>query len=203
MTWLACTACDWLHEAVALHQGQEARCARCGTPLLVARTGHDVQAELAVLATAGIAFAVALTTPLMALCESGRSASVSLPLSAARMWLAGGPIIGTLVALFTLAFPAGYLGLAVTTAAGVLRTPAPRWVGTAARLVRATAPWAMPDVMLLATLVSYVKISELADATPGLGMYATGALVVLLAMARHAADVPTLASLIAPRRAYA
>lgn len=201
MAWLACKCCDWLHESTALNERQEARCARCGAPLLAPRIGHDLQAGAAALGTAGIAFAVALATPLMGLSESSRSATTSLPLGALVMWLAGDPVTGVLVALCTVALPGLYLLLAAATAAGGLRTPVPRWVGTTARFASVTAPWAMPDVMLLATLVSYVKISELADATSGPAMYAIGALVVLLAITRHVADVPTVWSLIATRGA--
>ncbi len=42
-------------------------------------------------------------------------------------------------------------------------------------------PWAMLEVMMLGILVSLVKIAELASVIPGVGMFATGALIFLLA----------------------
>jgi paraquat-inducible protein A len=38
----------------------------------------------------------------------------------------------------------------------------------------------MLEVMMLGVLVALVKIAELATVTPGIGMYATGLLVLLL-----------------------
>jgi paraquat-inducible protein A len=197
MKWLACTGCDLLHDAVTLGQGQEAQCVRCGTVLLAPRGAYDAQPDIALVATAGIAFAIALANPLMGLSEAGHSATTSLPRSAIGMWLAGSYTAAVLVALFTIMLPTAHLALALAAGAGTLRTPVPRWAGTAARLARAVSPWAMPEIMLLATLVAYVKVAELVHAAPELGMYATGVLVVLLTFARHAAHIPTVWSRIA------
>jgi len=42
-------------------------------------------------------------------------------------------------------------------------------------------PWSMGEVMILGIMVSLIKIAELASVGVGYGMYAVGALVVLLA----------------------
>ena len=42
-------------------------------------------------------------------------------------------------------------------------------------------PWSMGEVMILGIMVSLIKIAELASVGVGIGMYAVGALVVLLA----------------------
>ena len=41
-------------------------------------------------------------------------------------------------------------------------------------------PWSMNEVMLLGIPVALIKIAELATVEPGIGMYAMGALVILL-----------------------
>jgi paraquat-inducible protein A len=41
--------------------------------------------------------------------------------------------------------------------------------------------WSMPEVMLLGILVALIKIAALATVIPGVGLYAMGALVILLA----------------------
>jgi paraquat-inducible protein A len=43
------------------------------------------------------------------------------------------------------------------------------------------APWSMDEVVMLAILVALIKIASLANTTPGVGMYALGALIVVLA----------------------
>jgi paraquat-inducible protein A len=192
MERVACPHCDLLHTAVELADGEEARCIRCGTALPLPHPPNGSHVPVAILATAAVAFAIAVSTPLMSMSIMGRAADATLPSSAVYMWFAGSPASAVLVALFTLVLPAAYLALALAASVGALRSPVPRWAGHAARWARIVTPWAMPEVMLLATLVAYVKISELADAAPGLGMYATAGLAVMLALGRNAAHVPTL-----------
>jgi paraquat-inducible protein A len=54
-------------------------------------------------------------------------------------------------------------------------------VGELLRGASAMQPWSMNEVMVLGILVALIKIAELASVDPGVGMYAVGALVVLLA----------------------
>jgi len=157
-----------------------ARCVRCGGALfLPAAWPHE--AALATAVTALIAFAVANGTPLMSMSELGHVASTTLAGSAVQMWIHGSEPTAVLVATCAIAAPGAYLLLTLATLLAIRRDPAPRWAGVAVRWASAIHPWAMPEVMLLGTLVAYVKISELADATPGVGMYATAAVAVLIA----------------------
>ena len=199
MERVACPDCDLLHAAVVLQRGEEARCTRCGTPLPLPRALDAPHLSVAILATALVAFSIAVSTPLMSMSGAGRTAEATLPMSAIGMWLAGSPVAAVAVALLTIVLPAAHLALALAAGAGALRSPAPRWAALAARYARIVMPWAMPEVMLLATLVSYVKIAQLADASPGPGMYATGALAVLLALGRDAVHLPTLWSRVSSR----
>jgi len=50
------------------------------------------------------------------------------------------------------------------------------------------APWSMPEVAMLAILVAFIKIAALATASPGIGMYAMGVLVALLAAIKMTFD---------------
>src|ERR1700688_3448982 len=99
MERVACPDCDLLHGAISLREGEEARCARCGATLPLSFPRNDAQSTLAILATAGVAFAIAVSTPLMRLSGMGRDAEASLPTSAAAMWLTGSPVSAVLVAL--------------------------------------------------------------------------------------------------------
>jgi paraquat-inducible protein A len=191
MERVACPDCDLLHAHVVLRKDEDARCVRCGTvlPIPAAASGD---AGLALVATAAVIFAVAVAAPLMQMSDLGQATSTTLAGSAVAMWREGSPVTAVLVALCAIVAPALQLTLVLAAGVGAARTPAPRWAGSAARLARIVTPWAMPEVMLLATLVAYVKISELAHASPGIGMYATGAVAALLAFARNTADPPTV-----------
>jgi len=59
--------------------------------------------------------------------------------------------------------------------------PAPSWLPRLARWAGQLRHWAMPEVMLLGVLVALVKIAGVAAVTPGVGLYAVGALAVLFA----------------------
>ena len=48
-----------------------------------------------------------------------------------------------------------------------------RWAGV-------MHPWSMNEVMQLGVLVALIKIAELATVEPGVGMYALGAMILLL-----------------------
>ena len=202
MERVACPDCDLFHGAISLREDEEARCARCAATLPLSPPQSDAQTTLAVLVTAVVTFAIAVSTPLMRLSGMGRDAEASLPTSAAALWLTGSPLSAVLVALFTIVLPAGYLALALMACIGATRSPVPPWASAAARWARRLMPWSMPEVMLLATLVAYVKVSELADAAPGIGMYALGSLAVLLLLGRKATQLPGLQdSTSAPLRA--
>jgi paraquat-inducible protein A len=156
-------------------------------------------ADVAIVATAAILFAVAVAEPLMQLSDLGQRSTTSLTQSVAAMWLTGSPVAAVLVAICAIVAPALQLTLLAAAGLGGLRSPVPRWATAAARAASVVTPWAMPEVMLLATLVAYVKIAQLAHATPGLGMYATGGVAALLAFARNTADLPTLWSRVSAR----
>jgi paraquat-inducible protein A len=57
----------------------------------------------------------------------------------------------------------------------------PRYFGPCMRFLHAISRWNMVEVLMVAALVSIVRMAALADATPGPGMWAHGVLSLLLA----------------------
>lgn len=198
MECVACPHCDLLHAATSLGPAQEARCARCASTLPLPRRAGGEQAALALTATALVAFAVSLAAPLMRMSELGRASSTTLPESAIAMWLAGSRATSIVIAMCAIVAPAAYLALLLFIGAAALRTPVPRATAVAVRWARTVMPWAMPEVMLLATLVAFVKIAQISQASPGLGMYATAATAGLMALGRNLLDTPSACSRIEP-----
>ena len=90
-------------------------------------------------------------------------------------------LTAAIVAFCAVLAPGGYILFMLTVLLAVRRPPAPRLVGEMLRGAHAMRPWSMTEVMLLGILVALIKIAELATVEPGIGMYAMGALVVLLA----------------------
>jgi paraquat-inducible protein A len=180
MALAACPDCDLLHAAIEVPDRGVAHCVRCGGALPVAAPVRG-QPELAAALAAMVLLAVALAFPLMRLSELGRVSVTALPQSALDMWTHGSQATAILVAVCSFVAPAVYLALIIGAVVGCMRAPPAPWAGTLARWCSHVQPWTMPEVMLLGALVAYVKISELADASPDVGMYAVGAVAALIA----------------------
>jgi paraquat-inducible protein A len=86
-----------------------------------------------------------------------------------------------------LAPAAALAALLAVTLAALLRRPFPGWRAGVA-LVHFGARWAMLEVLLLAILLSFLKIGALADARFGEGFYALAAAVVFLLLGMQAFD---------------
>src|SRR5262249_55626979 len=77
--------------------------------------------------------------------------------------------------------PGGHLLFLLVVLLAVRHPPAPRWVGEMLRSAHLMEPWSMTEVMMLGILVALFKIAQLATVIPGIGMYAAGAFIFLLA----------------------
>lgn len=184
---LACPDCDLLYASAPLPPGTSARCVRCGSALPIPAR-HAQTTWIALTIAALIAFAVANAEPLMQLSELGMRASLTLAESAALMWLDGSETAAVLVVVCSIAAPAGYLLTVLAALLATRRAGAPRWSATLVRWALALHDWAMPEIVLLGTLIAFVKMRDLADASPGPGMAAIGALVLLIAWLNTSID---------------
>ncbi len=179
MSTVACPGCDLLQRIPPLPPGGKARCPRCGETL-ASRPAASLDRPLALTLAAAIVLIVANTQPMMGLSAVGRQASTTILGGAYEMWVQGRELTAMVVAFCVVIAPAGYLACMLAILLAARRPPAPPWVGGLLRWADAVKPWSMLEVMMLGVLVALVKIAELATVTPGVGMYATGLLVLLL-----------------------
>jgi paraquat-inducible protein A len=178
---IACPDCDLQQSIPPLLPGASARCARCR--VTVARNPVDpIGRPLALSVAAAVVFLIANTTPLMGLSAVGREASTTILGGAQEMWTRGSEITAVIVAFCAVIAPGAFIAFMLAVLIGAKRTPAPRWVGRLLRMATLVQPWSMSEVMLLGILVALIKIAHLAQVIPGLGLYAVGLLVVLLAV---------------------
>jgi paraquat-inducible protein A len=117
----------------------------------------------------------------MALSTMGRRASTSIFGGVLEMWLQGEAATAALMAFCAVVAPAVYIGFMLTVLLSVRRSPAPAWVGALLRIAKFNQPWAMVEVMMLGLLVALTKIAALATVIPGIGIFAVGTLIVLMA----------------------
>jgi paraquat-inducible protein A len=177
---VACPECDLLQRIPALSPGGTACCPRCGCRLSACKP-DSIDRTLALSVAAAIAFLIANMEPLMGLSVAGRESSTTIAGGAWQMWLQGERIAALLIALFAVIAPALQIGFLLAILVAVRRPPAPRWVGTLLRWVEVAGSWSMVEVMMLGILVSLVKIAALARVIPGVGIFAVGGLILLLA----------------------
>jgi len=117
----------------------------------------------------------------MGLSLSGRAASMTIAGGVRQMWVQGERITALFVALFAVVAPAMQIGFVLAILLTVRRPPAPRWVGTLLRWVEIAGSWSMVEVMMLGILVSLAKLAAIARVVPGVGIFAAGGLILLLA----------------------
>jgi paraquat-inducible protein A len=199
---VACPDCDLLHAPVRLRAGEKARCTRCAGALPL-RGPRSFETTLATAIAAAITFWIANTEPLIRLSALGITNTATIARSAEALWAEGGladQATAILVAFCAILAPGAWLLLTLAALLATRERRARRWTGIAVRWSSALRDWAMPEVMLLGTLVAYGKVAELADASPGAGLYAAGALVILMASLRSSLDLAALWSRIAPLR---
>jgi paraquat-inducible protein A len=177
---VACPDCDLLQRIPALSPGGTACCPRCGRKLATCKPG-SLERTTALAVAAAIAFLITNVEPLMKLSVAGREASTTIAGGAWQMWEHGEKITALLIAFFAVIAPALEIGFLLTILLSVRRPPAPRWIGTLLRWVEIAGSWSMVEVMMLGILVSLVKIAALARVVPGVGIFAAGGLIVLLA----------------------
>ena len=177
----ACPGCDLLQRLPTLPSGGRARCPRCGDTLAIEPGEGSLQRALALAAAAAIVFIIGNTTSLMGLSVVGRHVSTTILGGAYELWLQGFQVTAALVALACVVAPAAYLSILLALLWMSTRSPVPKWGGRLMRHASFMLGWSMPEVMLLGILVALIKIAALATVVPGVGLYAMGVLVILLA----------------------
>ena len=187
METIACPDCDLLQRIPPLPPGGKARCPRCGETLVNQRA-DPFNRPLALTVAAALALLLANTAPLMGLSAVGRESSTTIIGGAHEMWLRGSEITAVIVAFCAVIAPAAHVLFMLVVLLAVRRPPAPRWVGEMLRSAHFMQPWSMTEVMMLGILVALVKIAQLATVIPGVGMYAAGAFVLLIAATMVAFD---------------
>jgi len=184
---VACHDCDLLQWLPELAPGSVARCTRCGSTLAT-RPTDPIGRPLALTVAAALMFIVANTSPLMGLSAVGRHASTSIAGGVYEMWRQGEPLAAMIVAFCAVIAPGTYIAVMATVLLVARRPRVPRWVGQLLRWVESVQPWSMTEVMILGILVALIKIAQLATVEPGIGMYAVGGLIVLLAAVAMTSD---------------
>jgi paraquat-inducible protein A len=176
---VVCNECDAVHERIELQSGTVARCRRCNA--LLGR-GHmlRLQTLLAFSLAALLLIVVANSTPIVTLDLRGVMTRATLPDSIRHTWQSGQPIVALLTAATAQVFPLVFTLLRIYLLASLMQGQVPRGFVPAMRALDFVTRWSMVEVFMMGTLVAVVRGATLTSATPGVGLFAYGALALLL-----------------------
>ncbi|HEY0254224.1 MAG TPA: paraquat-inducible protein A [Kofleriaceae bacterium] len=174
-----CEYCDVVHERVALPTRGAARCVNCHRALYHSNT--DLGAMLAATITATIAFLVANTYPLITLTTGGLQTRATLWRAISASYSQDFPVVAVALAVTLIGAPLLELSLMLWVLTPLcLRTRPPGFTNVM-RLMHILRPWRMVEVFLLGVAVAVVKLSGLASADPGWGLFGVAVMTLSLA----------------------
>ena len=176
---LICEDCDTVYRRHALESGEVARCARCGAELDRHRP-WTVNALLALILAAMIVFVQANIWPIFTLGLNGQYSATTLWGMIDIMWQQGAQVVSVLAAATLFFFPMTkmlVMGWLLWFARAGRRAPGfvPLMV-----LLHRIGPWTMSEVFVLGALVAIVKAHSYFEVVADPGIYAYGALTLLI-----------------------
>jgi paraquat-inducible protein A len=175
-----CEQCDAAHRWRPLLPHEIAQCRRCGAVL---GRGHHigVHALLALTIAALFVLLIANLAPVVDVRLRGIHNSATLPGSIHDAWVQGERLVALAAAFTAIVAPAFVITLRLCILVPLARARTPRHLGWCLRVMHEMSRWSMVEVMMVAAVVCIVRIASMAQAEPGPGMFAFGALALLLA----------------------
>jgi paraquat-inducible protein A len=178
---VVCERCGKAHRWTLLNPGAVAQCTRCAAVL---GRGHrlGIETVLALTVTALVVFLVAAFGDVLSVGLSGKVESTTLPEAVGVAWDQGQALIAVVTAGTALVAPALYILLRLYVLLPIATVGrAPPGFGACVRALHQVARWGMVEVLTVGGLLSLVRLTALAEATPGPAMYALGLLTLLFA----------------------
>ncbi|MDN2716845.1 paraquat-inducible protein A [Janthinobacterium sp. SUN120] len=183
---ISCHDCGVLYRKRPLRPREKARCIRCRSVLYRGAHARGPSAELTkvVALTLGAAFVflIAQFFPIVELDVNGLTSSATLLGSIRVLWSEQMHIVATMVFLFTILFPAIELGSLLYVALGLRGGVKVPGFNRVLRAVQTAREWGMTEVLMIGILITVVKMTSLATVLPQPGLFAFGALTLMLAI---------------------
>jgi len=178
---IACPDCDLIQEIPLLALGESANCIRCNATLYKNQK-NSVDRSLAFAITGLILFIIANMFPLLSLKALGVTQDGTLLSTALSLFDADRPLLGMVIFLTTILFPATTLIGTIYVLLQVKTNKINNFTAPLFRFLRSTDAWGMLEIFMLAVLVSVVKLGDLADVILGLSLYAFCLLILTLTL---------------------
>ncbi|HEX9783101.1 MAG TPA: paraquat-inducible protein A [Opitutaceae bacterium] len=179
---LVCPGCGQAHKRPALRVGFSAVCVRCGATL-ERRLWLGEDSPLALALAGLLLFLPAVWLPIVTVGKFGNNRVSRLFDGVEGLWRFDMRALGILVFLCCAIAPLVLLLLIMTVMLRRRFACAPARGAQLERIAHVVQSWSMPEVQVLAVLVSFFKLGDVVEAAigPGLWFYAAMAAAMLLA----------------------
>jgi paraquat-inducible protein A len=182
---ISCHDCGTLHRKRALRVRERARCTRCEA-ILYRGTSNDgrgrVNRMIAITLGALLTYFIAQFFPIVELEINGLTSSATIAGAIRVLWLEHMEAVACMVFLFTILFPLVELVALLYVTFGLSAGRQVPGFHRLLRAVQASRKWGMIEVLMIGILVTLFKMTSLARVMPQPGLFAFGALTLLLAI---------------------
>ncbi len=177
---VVCGQCGLAHRWQPLHAASLARCTRCEAVLGRAHR-LSIQGILALTLAAAATYLIAINMPLMSLSLRGSAETATLPEAISLAWQNGQEPVAIVAAITALIAPAAFIALRLYVLFPLAAGNKPPGFAFCVRVLHQAGRWNMIEVFTVGVLLSLVRLAALADAAPGPGLFALGAVTLLFA----------------------
>ncbi|MES2115691.1 MAG: paraquat-inducible protein A [Pseudomonadota bacterium] len=178
---ISCHDCGALHRRHPLAPRQKARCVRCRS-VLYRGIGSDADRMAALVLGAILTFLIAQLFPIVELDVNGLRSSATLLGAIRVLWSEDMQVVAAIVFLCTILLPAVELGCLLYVTLGLRAGHHPPGLHRLLRIVQAARHWGMTEVLMIGILITIVKMTSLAQVVLHPGLFAFGALTLMLAI---------------------
>ncbi|HEU4845103.1 MAG TPA: paraquat-inducible protein A [Burkholderiaceae bacterium] len=178
---ISCHDCGALHRRRPLAPRQKARCVRCRS-VLYRGIASDADRMAALVLGAILTFLIAQLFPIVELDVNGLRSSATLLGAIGVLWSEDMQVVAAIVFLCTILLPAVELGCLLYVTLGLRAGHRPPGLHRLLRIVQAARHWGMTEVLMIGILITIVKMTSLAQVVLHPGLFAFGALTLMLAI---------------------
>ncbi|MES2346098.1 MAG: paraquat-inducible protein A [Pseudomonadota bacterium] len=178
---ISCHDCGVLHRRGPVRPREKARCVRCRS-ILYRGIHSDVNRMAAITLGAIFTFLIAQACPIVELDVNGYTSSATLLGAIRVLWTEQMQMVAVAVTLFTVLLPAVELGALLYVTLALRSGVRPRGFDRLLRAVGAARRWGMTEVLMIGILITIVKMTSLAQVMVQPGLFAFGALTLMLAV---------------------
>jgi paraquat-inducible protein A len=178
---ISCHDCGVLHRRRPVRPREKARCVRCRSVLY--RGIHSDASRMAAITLGAIfTFLIAQFFPIVELEVGGYSSSATLLGAIRVLWTEQMQLVAAVVFLFTILLPAVELGALLYVTLSLRGGQRPPGFDHLLRAVGMARRWGMTEVLMIGILITIVKMTSLAQVVVQPGLFAFGALTLMLAI---------------------